>query len=164
MATTTAQVYELLGMLATRFSALDRNVKLLLHRLKGVADHEELIRMIEELTFNNAIQGCLKAAKNRFAQEPDRLAEVTALLDRVDKMRERRNLFLHGLWAVHDDLLPTIIIVEYKMRFNEERQLFDHLVTTQIDRDSLRTNLEGVAKLMDEVLRFRDTIPEAATG
>ena len=161
MVTTTAQVYELLGMLATHFSALDRNTKLLLHRLKGDADHAALTRMIEKLTFNKAIEGCQEAAKIRFAQQPDRLAVVTALLDRVDAVREKRNLFIHGLWGIDERMLPMVIIVEYKLRFNEERQSWEHLVSTKTDRDTLQTDLEGVAKLMDEVLRFTDTIPVA---
>lgn len=108
------EVYQLLGQLATKFSALEHNIGLMLDYLMGGVLTKPLL--IDRLPFSQKIDRCKKGAQYRFIEKPERLDEAKALLKRVDAIRERRNLFIHGQWVILDELLPKVGVHTFKLR------------------------------------------------
>lgn len=94
MTTTEAQLYEQIGRLSTAFSALEESVMLL---LRALLDASEIVSatLIEDMTFSRLIKLCRLIAKVRFGAGASTYLDLAKGLD---KMRARRNLFVHGSW------------------------------------------------------------------
>ena len=96
-------VFALLGRAATNLSYLEFTVSELLQSL--LAPNEPIVSAIvaEEMTLAKRIQNIKKLAAFRFILDEKIRNQLLDLASRLDKLRSKRNLFVHGQWR----LMPT---------------------------------------------------------
>jgi hypothetical protein len=84
----------LIGQMVLVFSGIEIEVGTCLEHVAGA----EIFPVVDRLVFKHKIDAVLQLMALRHATDLRRLAELQPLLRRVDRLRHRRNAFVHGRW------------------------------------------------------------------
>lgn len=91
--------YSLIGQISIGFSNLESQIKGIIGLLIKL-DGEFINQIIlEENNISQNLKLLLKLTKYRSVEEE----RIKALHSSIDKIRINRNLFIHGLWKLHED-------------------------------------------------------------
>lgn len=148
------QVYQLLGRLATTFSALEYNITSMLERFMCGSVLDRPI-ILDRLSFRDTIDRCKKAARYRFNKRPARLDETLKLLRRVDRVRELRNHFIHGQWVIGDDYVS---VMTFRLRYDQSSDLWEYLVDERMSIPKLRGVRLTVSCLLEDIQKFNQRL------
>lgn len=85
---------QLIGQMVLAFSGIEIEVGTCLQYVAGT----ELFPVVDKLVFKHKIDAVLQLMALRPTTDPCRLAELQLLLQRVNRLRHRRNAFVHGRW------------------------------------------------------------------
>lgn len=149
-------IHRILGKLAISFSALEYNVDLMLEYL---VQGNPWIRplFIDDLSYFQVIQRCRRAALIRFVDDAAKLEEVKQLLNKVDKLRQTRNLFVHGQWLIFPGGSQSISILTFKLRRNEQADIWEYLQDERVSVAGLKKRQQEVDALLQDVQKFNET-------
>jgi hypothetical protein len=84
----------LIGQMVLVFSGIEIEVGCCLEHVAG----SDIYPVVDKLVFKHKIEAVLQLMALRHAADLRRLVELQPLLQRVDRLRHRRNAFVHGRW------------------------------------------------------------------
>ncbi len=90
---------QLIGQMVLAFSGIEIEVGTCLQHVAGT----EIFPVVDKLVFKHKIDAVLQLMALRPEIDPRLLAELQSLLQRVDRLRHRRNAFVHGRWDEQRD-------------------------------------------------------------
>lgn len=146
--------YSLIGQISIGFSNLESQIKQIIGLLIKLDDEFVNQIILEENNISQNLKLLLKLTKYRSIEEEN----IKALHKAIDKIRINRNLFIHGLWKLHEDGNELKFVCEIrKVEFKEVTMglatyLNKFLVFKSEDFDEELIQIKNCSQIADEII------------
>ena len=90
---------EHIGKIIFEFSNLEHNINLCLQWIVQAQDFHTVNPLIERLSFKNKIDALIDIIEIKFSSNPECISEFKSWHSNLDKIRIKRNSFIHGNWG-----------------------------------------------------------------
>ncbi|MCY1301033.1 hypothetical protein D9M68_725070 [compost metagenome] len=90
------------GQIVFAFSSFETNLSLCIRSAIGGQGSELVVPLLERLNFKAKLDALLEIVQLRFPAEQACLSDFAAWHKEMDKLRARRNSFIHGRWGFLD--------------------------------------------------------------
>jgi hypothetical protein len=94
-----AEAEIIVGRIVLILSQLELNIGLLLRHLATGANADAVNPLVDRLTFKNKLDAAREILEHRYAANSECLVEFITWHARADKLRVKRNSFMHGRWG-----------------------------------------------------------------
>lgn len=165
---TVVRAYALVGFCAAQFARLEFHLGFSLsyfHMWKEIsvetviftrnAQLRDKLRLLKELITYRL--------QSRFA---DLAAEGVTVVDRIDKIRDERNLFIHGYWLINHFLTNEGIVnvSDTRWRYDSTDPSYSVMDTREIKLSYLEELGREVGELIEQLQEFRRKVDIATRG
>lgn len=159
------EAYSLVGGVATGFSALEFHLQFVLSTLiSGNEVSSEAMLAIRQKQFGQRIELLKDLVILRFPRGSKLRAQGIALVSSLNKLREKRNLYVHGYWLINYPLLAStggVSCSDTKWRFDRKTESWTSMKTYDISLSELRRQITATGKLFKELYAFNEAIQSA---
>lgn len=140
----------ILGRSIFEFSRLDVALGLGLVWIGGAQYVEELADQVEQLTFDKKLKRFRQVATEGLARNLRLQEKVFAWIDEADQVRVRRNVLVHGRWAVDSRQGVAINVMNLPTS--------QHQPETRLTVDQLKDHVEQAKRLQKSLWSIREDI------
>lgn len=102
--------YSQIGQISIGFSNLESQIKELIYILIKSEDEFVSSIMLEDNSISQNLKLLLKLSKYHEIEE----VKIKSLHNSIDKIRINRNLFIHGLWSLHETENGLVFVCEVR--------------------------------------------------
>jgi len=88
----------IIGSVVVAFSYLETNIGLCLRGLVGGVDVDAVNPIVDRLTFKAKLDALLEVIRYTEKDKPDCISDFELAITQIDKVRVKRNSFIHGRW------------------------------------------------------------------
>lgn len=114
------------------------------------------------MNLNQTIKHIRLYTKARLREDDDLFERTKTLIKDVDAVRIERNLFIHGQWITDERVTVSgrISCFEYKLRFNEDKDLWEYLTDHKFTLVNLAEKTSKIAMLRNQAIQLYDDIKD----
>lgn len=134
---------ENIGKIIFAFSQLELNINLCLQWAVGAQDFYSVNPLVERLSFKSKIDALIEVIEIKFSSSPECISDFKAWHRKLDKIRVKRNSFIHGRWG-----------------FLDASQEIVNVSPGLIGAGSLKETRYAVSALQDELVAVKDIAEE----
>jgi hypothetical protein len=156
------EAYSLVGGVATGFSTLDFHLQFLLSVLvSGKEASPQAILVLRQKTFGQKIQLLEDIVSLNFPRGSQLRSRGQTLVKALNKLREKRNLYIHGYWLINYEVIAStggVRCSDTKWRFDKKTDSWTSMPTHDISFRELRNYIQTTGDLFKELYSFNDAV------
>jgi hypothetical protein len=148
------RVFQLIGKITVQLATMEHRLQTLLETLMG--DGNTLVGplFIHEVPFAGLIKKIGLLAHCKIHDNSELLSELERVLDKLDDLREERNLLIHGDWKIEYVSSLRITVRDFKMKYDQDSlQEYSETEFTEKKLTGLNRHLEGLGSDVDYLVR-----------
>jgi hypothetical protein len=154
-------IYHLLGQISVTYATLEHWLVNLLGFLL-TEDDCSLVRpyILDKMPLFQLIGKIRTVAELRLSEHKETLTELKAILTGIDKLRNARNIFIHGDWLTEDltDNSESVIVHDYKPHLDKTTGVWTYLNSDRVSRKKLNNLLKQASKLVEQLSEIKEQI------
>ncbi len=167
------QILTLIGEIAVRFSNLEFQMSAILSKLIDTSAGAIVGGFLsDEFSLSKTTELIRKLSRYRFVHRNNMIAKVHGLCEQVDKIRVKRNFFVHGMWVFDREILCQGKITVLKMTWKEDRKTksWSRAKETIFTVSDLKQMGDTITRLFDQALsiandlKSEDMMPHSQQG
>lgn len=158
------RAYALLGLCATKFSALEFHIQFLLSYLHmGRELAVETVVFTRRSSFSDKISLISELLRLRLHGQPDLLGTGLSLAADLEKCRESRNLFIHGYWLVNRPLIIQgfLRVSNPRWRYREKEASYTAMDSVDFALADLEILPRTICELIERLHNLLSTLKRA---
>ena len=157
------RVFQLIGRLTIQFATMEHRLQGLLEMLMGDGNTFVGPLFIHNMPLTSLLKKISILAHCRIRNDSQLLLDMDRALKRINELREKRNLLIHGEWNIENSGSSRIVVRDFKMKYDQGKwQEFSETEFTEKKLITLNRRLEGLGSEVDYIVRRLEEIPSTA--
>lgn len=156
------EAHALVGAVSTGFSSLEFHLQFVLVLLASSKElSSETIILLRDRQFAQKIRLLKDLVNFRFPNGSELRKQGLAIVKRLDALRQKRNLYVHGYWLINYELISTIGGVRCsntRWRFDKKTENWITMESTDIPLESLREQISENKSIFDDLYTFNENV------
>lgn len=147
-------IYHLLGKISITFASFEHGlVDLLEYLLTKGKDTLVGPYILKDIPLWRKIKETRSVAELRLWEHKSTFSELKKVLDDFDKLRGRRNLFIHGYWYIREpsDNADSVTVHDFKPMLDKKSGLWQELKTERVSRTTLKKLLQKTTAALENL-------------
>jgi hypothetical protein len=148
------KIYQLIGRITVQFATMEHRLQGLLEMLIGDGNNIIGPMFIHDIPLGGLLKKISMLAHCRLQDGSGLLSDLERILERIEDLRNERNLLIHGDWKIEDMDTLKITVRDFRMKYEPGAlQEFSETKLTEKKLTAINRRLEGLGNEVDYFVR-----------